>query len=176
MDALKEPVRRYMDVAKKLAEVNAAATALRSEKNSIELDLAAVYAEHGDLPGKIQLTSSNMVFRMKKPGEWKKGWSLSKKQLEVYLQDILGDRGAEVFNELVKRHEPTLIADDYGFELQSREWVRVECHVVSFLIGRASVGRLWYFEWGLDYIEYGQCDEEDDCLLQELGAPTYECA
>jgi hypothetical protein len=27
-----------------------------------------------------------MMFMVKKPGEWKKGWTLSKKQLEEYLR------------------------------------------------------------------------------------------
>ena len=60
-----------------------------------------------------------MMFNVKRPNKWKKGWTLSKKDLELYLKDILGDRGSEVMKEIVRRHEPKLIADDFGFELKS---------------------------------------------------------
>lgn len=123
MEEFKQTIRQYIDINKKLEDVNAAAKELRYERNTIELNLTALYSEQKDLPTNINLTSSNMVFRAKKPGDWKKGWSLSKKQLEAYLMEILGDvRGKETFDELVKRHEATLIADEYSYELKpSRE-------------------------------------------------------
>jgi hypothetical protein len=62
-----------------------------------------------------------MVFLVKKPGEWKKGWTLSKKQLELYLKDILPEHGEDVFKEIVRRHEPTLTVDDYSFDLKATE-------------------------------------------------------
>jgi hypothetical protein len=55
---------------------------------TLELDLAATYAEaqrREPLPDKIELKSSQLIFQVKKPGEWKKGWTLSKKQLHDYL-------------------------------------------------------------------------------------------
>jgi hypothetical protein len=121
MDSLESTIAEYLGVAKKLADVNAAAADLRYEKSTIESNLAVIYGETETLPTKIDLTNSKMVFHAKKPGEWKKGWTLSKKQLEVYLTEILGARGSEVFQEIVKRHEPTLIANGFGFELKYRE-------------------------------------------------------
>jgi hypothetical protein len=59
------------------------------------------------------------MFSVKKPGEWKKGWTLSKKQLEEYLLEILPDRGEEVMREIVRRHEEKLVATDYSFDLRS---------------------------------------------------------
>jgi hypothetical protein len=60
-----------------------------------------------------------MVFQVKKPGEWKKGWSLSKKQLQNYLIEILPEHGEDVMKEIVRRHEHTLVADEYSFELKT---------------------------------------------------------
>jgi hypothetical protein len=121
MDSLKPVLPRYISVSKKLNELNAEAARLRDEKKSLELDLAAVYGTtNEELPNKIELTSSQMIFQVKRPNEWKKGWTLSKKQLTEYLVEILGEqRGKDVLEGIIQRHEPKLVADDFGFELKS---------------------------------------------------------
>ena len=118
MESLSTPLKRYVDITKKLNDVNATARFLRDERSSVELDLAAAYGEK-ELPEKIELNQSKMVFVVKKPLEWKKGWTLSKKQLEEYLLDILPEHGEDVFREIVMRHEPKLVAKEYSFELKS---------------------------------------------------------
>jgi hypothetical protein len=124
MDTLKPVLSRYIDVTKKLTEVNAQAKELREHRQEVEMDLAAAYNEariKEPLPEKIDLHKSKMMFLVKKPGEWKKGWTLSKKQLEAYLKEILPEHGEDVFKEIVKRHEPTLVVDDYSFDLKATE-------------------------------------------------------
>jgi hypothetical protein len=124
MDTLKPALSRYIDVTKKLTEVNAQAKELREHRQEVEMDLAAAYNEariKEPLPEKIDLHKSKMMFLVKKPGEWKKGWTLSKKQLEAYLKEILPEHGEDVFKEIVKRHEPTLVVDDYSFDLKATE-------------------------------------------------------
>jgi hypothetical protein len=120
MESLTTPLRRYVDLSKRLTELNAKARDLREERQSVELDLAAAYAERGgsELPPKIALNQSKMVFLVKKPGEWKKGWTLSKKQLEEYLREILPEHGEDVMREIVIRHERKLLATDYAFDLK----------------------------------------------------------
>ncbi len=124
MDSLKPVLSKYLDVNRKLSEVNARATDLRDERRTLELDLTAAYAEaqrREPLPEKIELKSSQLVFQVKKPGEWKKGWTLSKKQLHDYLLEILPEHGEDVMREIVRRHEPKLTATDYSFELKPLE-------------------------------------------------------
>jgi hypothetical protein len=124
MESLKPVLTQYLDVNRKLSEVNARATDLRDERRTLELDLAAAYAEaqrREPLPDKIELKTSQLVFQVKKPGEWKKGWTLSKKQLHDYLMEILPEHGADVMKEIVRRHEPKLTATDYSFELKPLE-------------------------------------------------------
>jgi hypothetical protein len=118
MDSLKPVLTQYLEVNKKLTEVNSRARDLRDERQTLELDLAAAYNEARSLPEKIELKTSQMVFQVKKPGEWKKGWTLSKKQLQEYLLDILPEHGEDVMREIVRRHEPKLTATDYAFELK----------------------------------------------------------
>ena len=124
MDSLKPVLTDYLDVNRKLSEVNARATDLRDRRRTLELDLTAAYAEaqrREPLPDKIELKASQLVFQVKKPGEWKKGWTLSKKQLHDYLMEILPEHGADVMKEIVRRHEPKLTATDYSFELKPLE-------------------------------------------------------
>ena len=124
MESLKPVLTDYLDVNRKLSEVNARATDLRDQRRSLELDLAAAYGETRraePLPDKIELKASQLVFQVKKPGEWKKGWTLSKKQLHDYLMEILPEHGADVMKEIVRRHEPKLTATDYSFELKPLE-------------------------------------------------------
>ena len=118
MDTLKAVLSKYIRVNKDLSELNAQTSELRDTRRTVELDLAALYA-HTDLPDQIMLRESEMMFNVKRPNKWKKGWSLSKKDLEMYLKDILGERGSDVMKEIVRRHEPRLVADDFGFELKS---------------------------------------------------------
>jgi len=118
MDTLKAILSRYIRVNKDISQLNADVSELRDTRRTVELDLAALYA-HTELPDQILLRDSEMTFNVKRPNKWKKGWSLSKKDLEIYLKDILGDRGSEVMKEIVRRHEPKLVADDFGFELKS---------------------------------------------------------
>jgi hypothetical protein len=119
METLASPLKRYVEVTKKLNEVNAKARDLREERSSVELDLVAAYGEATELPTKIELNQSKMIFVVKKPLEWKKGWTLSKKQLEEYLLEILPEHGEDVFREIVRRHEPKLTAKEYSFDLKS---------------------------------------------------------
>lgn len=124
MELLKPILSRYLDVTKKLTEVNAQAKELREHRQEVEMDLAAAYNESRikePLPDKIDLHKSKMMFLVKKPGEWKKGWTLSKKQLETYLKEILPEHGEDVFKEIVRRHESTLVVNDYSFDLKATE-------------------------------------------------------
>jgi hypothetical protein len=118
MDTLKAILSKYLRVNRDLSQLNSQVSELRDNRRTVELDLAALYA-HTELPDQILLRESEMTFSVKRPNKWKKGWSLSKKDLELYLKDILGERGGDVMREIVRRHEPKLVADDFGFELKS---------------------------------------------------------
>jgi len=126
MEKLKPLLKHYVQLNKEIAEHQKAITEMRDERRSLDNDLAALYNEQKDLPPKIELKESQMMFRVKKPNEWKKGWTLSKKDLERYLNEILPEHGPDVMVEIMRRHEPKLVADDYGFELIDRRPVDPE--------------------------------------------------
>ena len=91
MDSLATPLRRYVDITKRLTELNAKARELREERQSVELDLAAVYNEQrGEIPQKIALNQSKMLFLVKKPGEWNTFFiRMVGEKVSVWLNDTL---------------------------------------------------------------------------------------
>ena len=119
MDALKPVLSAYADVTRRLNEVNTAANGLRDERRTIELDLTALYASSREaLPDKINLASSGMVFAVKRPNQWKMGWTLSKKELKGYLEEMMPSQAEAVMAEIVRRQEEKMVETDYGFELK----------------------------------------------------------
>ena len=120
MDALKPSLTRYVQINQRIAELNRQISELRDTRRLIELDLAAVYGTtHETLPDKIELTQSNMIFVVKRPAQWKKGWTMPKKELQAYLDEILPEHGEDVMREILQRHEPKLVGDDFVFELRA---------------------------------------------------------
>ena len=119
MDDLKNTLRKYVDTTKKIQEANARVNELRDERRLLELDLAAIYAHpKEDLPDRVKFETSQLMFTMKKPGEWKKGWTLSKKQLAEYVMTILPEHGEDLMSEIMRRHEPKLVGTDFAFDIK----------------------------------------------------------
>lgn len=119
MDALKPILSTYADITRKLNEVNSRASTLRDERRTVELDLTALYAtSREELPESIKLTSSGMVFSVKRPNQWKKGWTLSKKELKSYLEELVPQQSEVLMEEIIKRQEEKMVETDYGFELK----------------------------------------------------------
>lgn len=122
MDELKTTLSKYAKLTKRLNELNKECAELRDARNSLELDLAAIYAHPKEqLPEQIELTNSELIFTVKKPMEWKKGWNLSKKQLREYVLEILPEHGPDLLREIEHRHEKKLVVNDFGFEMKPIE-------------------------------------------------------
>lgn len=121
MEQLKPILSAYANVQRQINDVNVRANELRDERRTIELDLTALYAtSREELPDKINLATSGMVFAVKRPNQWKKGWSLSKKELKGYLEELMPQQAEAVMAEIVRRQEEKMVEVDYGFELKTK--------------------------------------------------------
>ena len=119
MESLKPILSAYANVQRQINDVNVRVNELRDERRTIELDLAALYATSREaLPDKINLATSGMTFAVKRPNQWKKGWSLSKKELKGYLEELLPQQAEAIMTEIVRRQEEKMVETDYGFELK----------------------------------------------------------
>jgi len=119
MESLTPVLSSYVDVSKRINDLNAQLAELRDTRRSIELDLGILYATK-QLPDRLDLRTSNMTFVVKRPNQWKKGWSLSKKELANLLNEILPEHGEDVMKDIERRHSSSLVSDDFGFELRSK--------------------------------------------------------
>jgi len=119
MESLTPVLSSYVDVSKRINDLNAQLAELRDTRRSIELDLGILYATK-QLPDRLELRTSNMTFVVKRPNQWKKGWSLSKKELANLLNEILPEHGEDVMKDIERRHSSSLVSDDFGFELRSK--------------------------------------------------------
>jgi len=121
MESLKPILSAYAGVQRQINDINVQVNHLRDERRTLELDLAALYAtSREELPDKINLATSGMTFSVKRPNQWKKGWSLSKKELKSYLDELLPSQAETVMAEIVKRQEEKMVETDYGFELKMK--------------------------------------------------------
>ena len=121
MENLKPILSAYADVARRINDANVHVNDLRDERRTIELDLAALYANsREELPDKINLATSGMTFAVKRPNQWKKGWSLSKKELKTYLAELIPQQSEAVMAEIVRRQEEKMVETDFGFELKAK--------------------------------------------------------
>jgi hypothetical protein len=118
MENIKPTMSKYVVINKKLADLNKQIADLREERRTVENELTTIYAKN-EMPVKIELKESHMMFSVKKPGEWKKGWTMSKKDLETYLDEILPEHGQDVMIEILRKHEPKLVSTEYSFDLTS---------------------------------------------------------
>jgi hypothetical protein len=119
MENLKPILSAYAGVQRQINDINVRVNELRDERRTIELDLAALYASsREELPDKINLATSGMTFAVKRPNQWKKGWSMSKKELKAYLDELLPQQSETLMAEIVRRQEEKMVETDYGFELK----------------------------------------------------------
>jgi hypothetical protein len=119
MEQLKPILSAYATVQRQINDINTQVNTLRDERRTIELDLAALYGtSREELPDKINLATSGMTFAVKRPNQWKKGWSLSKKELKSYLDELVPQQAEAVMAEIVRRQEEKMVETDYGFELK----------------------------------------------------------
>ena len=119
MEQLKPILSAYATVQRQINDINTQVNTLRDERRTIELDLTALYAtSREELPDKINLATSGMTFAVKRPNQWKKGWSLSKKELKSYLDELMPSQAEAVMSEIVRRQEEKMVETDYGFELK----------------------------------------------------------
>ena len=120
MENLKPILSAYAGVQRQINDINVRVNELRDERRTIELDLAALYASsREELPDKINLATSGMTFAVKRPNQWKKGWSMSKKELKAYLDELLPQQSETLMAEIVRRQEAKMVETDYGFELKA---------------------------------------------------------
>lgn len=95
METLKKNLYAYRDLETRLNEIGETVSELREQKKTLEKSMAAVLA-HPDFHDfkKLELKDDGTYVNIHRPGEWNKGWSLGKKELEERLTEYFATHHA----------------------------------------------------------------------------------
>jgi phage pi2 protein 07 len=84
--SLKQNLYVYRDLETRLSDIGKNVADLREQKREVEKSMASILAhpEFNDFK-KLELKDDGTYVNIHRPGEWNKGWSLGKKELEECL-------------------------------------------------------------------------------------------
>jgi phage pi2 protein 07 len=85
---LKTQLYAYRDIETRLDDIKRDASSLRDQKRQIEKSMSSILArpEFQDFKT-LELKDDGTHVNIYRPGEWNKGWSLGKKELDEYLTE-----------------------------------------------------------------------------------------
>jgi len=121
LQTLKTYLYEYRDVDNKIQDLNKEAYALRTERKELENKMATIltkpeFAEHKIL----EIKDDGSRVRISRPEEWKKPWSMSKKELEESLAAYFGSctrpNAKDCMDFIVERQGARMVAHEFAFE------------------------------------------------------------
>ena len=129
LQILKSCMETFRKVDDELKQHNEKAAELRRERKEVEDKMAEILAkpEYAALE-KLESSVDGSTIRINRPQEWKKGWSLSKKELEDGLKDYFWvikqskhepgwePNAEECFGLLVDKQEKKMVATEFAFD------------------------------------------------------------
>jgi len=100
---LLELIRKYRELDTSIKKINKNLTDLRDERGELEHSMEQIFSapEYANFH-KMDLSDDSYI-RIQRPGEWKKPWSLSKKELGVLLSEFFAS-GKPVTAETIYQH------------------------------------------------------------------------
>jgi hypothetical protein len=129
VQTLKTCLQAFRKLDEELKQYNEKAAELRREKKEIEDKMSQILSmpEYSSLE-KLENSEDGSILRISRPAEWKKGWSMSKKELQDGLNDYFWvikktthepgwePNAEECFGLLVDKQEKKMIATEFAFD------------------------------------------------------------
>ena len=121
LQALKTYLYEYRDVDNKLQDLNKEVYTLRSERKELETKMATILNKPAFADHKIlEIKDDGSRVRISRPEEWKKPWSLSKKELEeslaAYFASSAHANAKDCLDFIVERQSTRMVAHEFAFE------------------------------------------------------------
>ena len=118
---LKTYLYEYRDVDNKITDLNKEVYALRSERKELEGKMATILAKPEFAEHKIlEIKDDGSRVRISRPEEWKKPWSLSKKELEESLSAYFASRpnanAKDCLDFIAERQSTRMMSHEFAFE------------------------------------------------------------
>jgi phage pi2 protein 07 len=119
MEDLRRSMRRYRELDDAIRDLNKQVTPLRQERKVAEIEL-------GDILRNPQFQAYNVLkveddgstIKVQRPNTWYKGWSLSKRDLQNYLDHYFENAGSQANREdcfafIVEQQKREAIAEEF---------------------------------------------------------------
>lgn len=100
---LLELIRKYRELDTSIKKINKNLTDLRDERGTLEHSMEQIFASPEFAHFHKMDLSDDSYIRIQRPGEWKKPWSLSKKELGTLLVEFFAS-GKPVNADSIYQH------------------------------------------------------------------------
>lgn len=123
LQGLREEMRNYTQVDNRLRELNKQTHALREQRTLVADRITTIIRDPVFATvQRLQTADGSAAFRVVRPDEGFKPWSLSKGMLMEYLNQHLGpERGPVCYRYIHDTHQATLKNTEYGIQRVDRE-------------------------------------------------------
>ena len=122
---LLEIIRKYREVDTSIKKINKSLTDLRDERGQLEHSMESIFASPEFAHFHKMDLSDDSYIRIQRPGEWKKPWSLSKKELGHLLADFFAagkPMTAEAcYQHITEAREKVSVGDSMTFTRLERQ-------------------------------------------------------
>ena len=118
---LKERLRVYRSLDDQIREINKTVYDLREKRKMVELEMADyLKSPHFSNVGVLQIENDSSYIRVQRPGTYLKPWSLSKRDLQNYIDHYFENAGQranrkDCFEFIVQQQKANAVETDFKF-------------------------------------------------------------
>jgi hypothetical protein len=118
---LKQCLVKYRDLDDKLREVNKIAHNLRENRKIVEFEMSDILKTPQMAGvGSLRLENDNSMIKIQRPGTYNRPWSLSKRDLQSYIDHYFETAGAaanrrDLFEFIVRMQKENSVETDFKF-------------------------------------------------------------
>lgn len=118
---LKERLKVYRSLDDQIREINKAVHGLREKRKIVEIEMADyLKSPYFSNVGVLQIENDSSVIRIQRPGTYSKPWSLSKRDLQNYIDHYFETAGQHAnrkgcFDFIVQQQKVNAVETDFKF-------------------------------------------------------------
>lgn len=121
MENLKAYIRNYRQLDDEIREINNTVYEKRKARSELETQITEIIKQpQFNAYDKLKIEDDGSVLKIKRPDTWNKPWSLSKAQLEEYLdyyfESAKTPTAEECYKYIINSHNPTLVGKEFVIE------------------------------------------------------------
>lgn len=120
-DELKECLKQYRDLDDQIRGVNKVVYDLREKRKTVEFEMADILKNPAmSQVGVLRLETDNSYIRIQRPGTYAKAWSLSKRDLQNYLDHYFENarqaaNAKDCFDFIVQQQKANAVETEFKF-------------------------------------------------------------